>query len=193
MPADVLLLDNHYQPITIVSYKRAIYLMLSDKVDLVEQYADKVIRSTNLVLPWPAVVALKQYVRRRTKTSAAAPCRSPAVLARDSYRCQYCGLRPKRAGGLPDTRVLTVDHVVPKVQAVDGLVVLPWSGERVPVHSWLNVTTACDPCNNRKGGRTPDQAGMKLLRLPRVPNTFDLVRIALSRRSVPDEWRGHLR
>jgi 5-methylcytosine-specific restriction endonuclease McrA len=67
------------------------------------------------------------------------------VLRRDKYACQYCG----------NTKKLTLDHVMPRSKG----------GK----HSWDNVVIACEPCNSRKGDRTPIQAGMVLRTKPKAP------------------------
>jgi 5-methylcytosine-specific restriction endonuclease McrA len=69
-----------------------------------------------------------------------------AVLRRDGDACQYCGAVTPRP---------TVDHVVPRRLGGGG--------------SWTNLVTACRDCNQRKGGHTPEQAGMPLLRRPSAP------------------------
>ncbi|MHC4605603.1 MAG: HNH endonuclease [Planctomycetota bacterium] len=76
------------------------------------------------------------------------------ILARDEHRCQYCGARP------PAGR-LSLDHVVPK--------------SRGGATSWTNVVAACGPCNGRKGGRLPAEAGMRLLRRPGAPRRSPFV------------------
>jgi 5-methylcytosine-specific restriction endonuclease McrA len=70
------------------------------------------------------------------------------VLRRDNYTCQYCG-RPSHQ--------LTIDHVIPRHAG--------------GVHSWTNLVAACSACNRRKGGRTPEQANMQLLRSPYEPSS----------------------
>ena len=90
--------------------------------------------------------------------------------------------------GRPDYATLTMDHVVPKAQATDGYVRLPWTGKRVPTTSWENLVTACHACNGKKGSRTPSQANMQLATIPRKPSPIDGVRLTLARLPVPDEW-----
>jgi 5-methylcytosine-specific restriction endonuclease McrA len=92
------------------------------------------------------VIALKQYVK---------PSAHPAftrfnLFLRDRFQCQYCG----------SPNDLTFDHVVPRSQ-----------GGRT---TWENVATACAPCNLRKGGRTPKEAGIRLMQTPYRPTTWDL-------------------
>jgi 5-methylcytosine-specific restriction endonuclease McrA len=93
------------------------------------------------------------------------------IYARDQYRCQYCGQRRP-------LEELTYDHVVPRSQ-----------GGRT---CWTNIVTACHDCNMAKGGRTPQQAGMRLRNQPEQPTWLPAVVIRLSSRSVPDTWREYL-
>ncbi len=80
------------------------------------------------------------------------------LYARDGSRCQYCGRQFS-------TRELTVDHVVPRVLG----------GQ----HTWQNLVCACVACNARKGGRTPDQARMKLIRKPDKPRRNPVISMRL--------------
>jgi len=115
------------------------------------------------------------------------------LLARDGYQCQYCGVLPKTQGGSPNLEDLTLDHVVPRAQSRNGEVVLPWgSRKRVSVTCWENVVAACTDCNARKADRTPDQAKMKLMRIPHRPTPWDAVRMTLIKMKVPREWASYL-
>ena len=176
---DVLLLNADYRPVQIMSWERAVCLLLSDKVRTVVSYTDKMIRSENLEIAWPSVVSLVRFAR--VKTGPRLNRRN--VLARDGFRCAYCEDAP--ALGL-----LTMDHVVPRSKATQGRV--QQNGVWVPVTSWENLVTACAPCNQRKADRTPEQAGMALKQRPRRPNSADLMRIALSRANVPPEWLEYI-
>lgn len=180
---DVLLLNANYRPVRVVSWQRAVCLVLNGRVDPVEHYVGRTIRSPSFEMPWPAVVVLRAYVhlQHRVKFSRA------NVLARDVYTCQYCGESRRRV----DAHQLTLDHVIPRARSKGGGVVLR-DGRRVPVTSWENIVTSCSPCNRRKASRTPHEARMRLLSTPRRPSPVDAVRIALSRVSVPQEWSGYL-
>ena len=184
----VLLLNADYTPLKVLSWQRAIVMLLEDKVNLVTAYADRAIRSTGLEHPFPAVVALKRYSQFRTKVRF----NRQNVLARDAWTCQYCGAQPRRPGGRPALGSLTIDHVVPRAHAKEGVVTLPWNRRKVSVTCWENVTTACAPCNHRKADRTPGQAGMQLSRLPRYPNQWDLLWMATHWVDVPEEWSEYL-
>lgn len=87
------------------------------------------------------------------------------LFRRDESRCMYCGLEFHHAD-------LTRDHVVPRVQGGKDI--------------WMNVVAACQRCNQRKGGRTPEQAGMALLAVPFKPNVFEFMYLA-NHRIVGDQ------
>lgn len=141
----VLVLNASYEPLQLVSVRRAIILVLQEKAELVEA-AEQQLRARNISFDTPIVIRLVRYIKipRRLRL----PCSRRGVLARDRETCQYCGIQPGRTQ-------LTVDHVKPRSQG--GLTV------------WENVVTACRDCNHRKGGRTPDEANMVLMSKPRQP------------------------
>lgn len=147
----VLVLNATYEPLNIVSVRRAIVLLLKEKAEIVEA-AEAVVRSEHLSLPVPLVIRLVTYIRVPRRFGL--PVSRRTVLARDRYTCQYCGRQPGKAQ-------LTVDHVVPRSRG----------GKTV----WENVVIACGPCNRRKGDRTPQEAGMRLLSKPARPRYVALV------------------
>ena len=105
----------------------------------------------------------------------------------------YCGLSPRTRDGRIDRQELTLDHVIPRAQAQSGAVYLPWAKKWVNVTCWENSLTACRSCNSRKEDRRPDQTGMVMRALPRVPSQSDVLRMSLSRHShVPQEWVAYL-
>ena len=134
-----------YYPLSLWPWQTAIKAMFLERVDVVAHY-DREVHSPSASLKLPSVIALRQYVR---------PNEYPAftrfnLFLRDRFRCVYCG----------SYKELTFDHVVPRSQ-----------GGRT---SWENVATACAPCNLRKGGRTPRQAGMHIEREPIRPTSWQL-------------------
>jgi 5-methylcytosine-specific restriction endonuclease McrA len=157
-----LVLNASYEPLSIVSSRRAVCLLLADKAELVEA-DDAVMRSATLTMPAPTVVRLRYMVRVPRRAVAAVSRR--AVFARDEYRCQYCGARAD-----------SIDHVVPR--------------SRGGSHVWENLAAACRPCNMAKRDRTPDEAGMRLLRPCRAPRGSSWV--ALAAPGLPDAWRPYL-
>ncbi len=134
-----------YYPLSLWPCQTAIKAVFLERVDIVASYAREV-HSPSWTMPIPSVIALRQYVK---------PNEFPAftrfnLFLRDRFTCQYCG----------SPHQLTFDHVTPRRL-----------GGRT---SWENVTTACAPCNLRKGGRTPEQAGMPLLLKPIRPTSWHL-------------------
>jgi 5-methylcytosine-specific restriction endonuclease McrA len=162
-----LLLTQGYEPIQIISWQRAITLLALDKVEVVEEY-DALIRATSLVIQVPAVVRLRKLFRSSPK-----PVKFSRVniYARDGYRCQYCGLACT-------TDELTYDHVVPRSK-----------GGKT---TWENIVSACYACNRTKANRTPGEARMKLLSVPKRPMWMPAVQIRVSTTSVPDAWRDYV-
>lgn len=185
----VLVLNADYTPYRIVDLERAMGLLFANKAKLIMDYADKVLRSAHQVWQWPAVLVLVNYVREKTRVKF-----SPKnVLRRDEYTCQYCGVRPSHTHGKPDRSLITMDHVVPRAQARNGEVVLPWNKKRVGVTSWENTVAACKRCNSLKADRTPEQAGMRLAHYPIKPGTWDNLRIALAGGAdIPREWMDYI-
>lgn len=167
MTTQTLMLSQGYEPIKVVSWQRAITLLSLGKVEVIEEY-DREVRSTSIVIKVPAVVRLLNAFRRHKK-----PVRFSRIniYGRDRFRCQYCGNKITMGTG-------TYDHVVPKTQ-----------GGRT---SWTNIVTACEPCNSRKGGRTPVQASMRLRTRPIQPKWVPVMAVQVSQTSAPDAWRDYL-
>ena len=119
----VLVLNQSYEPIMVIGAKRAIILLLSEKVDAIENYRE-LIHSAYLTLPLPSVIKLKQYARIRRKGIVLS---RKNILKRDNHTCQYCGIR-----SVP----MTIDHVLSRKKGGED--------------SWENLVAACVPCNTRK-------------------------------------------
>ena len=138
------------------------------KVEIIEEY-DGFIRSTSIVVKVPAVVRLINAFRRVKKPVKFSRIN---IYARDGYKCQYCGAKPKKMTDL------SYDHVLPKSRG----------GRTI----WENITTCCFKCNSRKRNRTPEEANMRLRTKPERPKWVPAVAIRISRVSVPDAWRDYL-
>ncbi|MEJ2025571.1 MAG: HNH endonuclease [Deltaproteobacteria bacterium] len=164
---NVLVLNITYEPLKIVDWKKAITLLFLGKVEVLEEYGRE-IHSVSFSVKLPAVVRLLKMVKR-PKTPIKFSRQN--IYARDKYRCQYCG--DKFA---PED--LTYDHVLPRSR-----------GGRT---EWSNIVTCCVECNRRKGGRTPMEAGMKLIRKPSRPNWVPALRITRGVREIPQSWRDYL-
>lgn len=163
----VLLLNITYEPLKVINWKRAIALLFLDKVEVVEEYSRE-IHSVSFTIKLPSVVRLLRIVKR---PNSPVKFSRQNIYARDKYRCQYCG------GRFPSEE-LTYDHIIPK--------------SRGGKTKWTNIVTSCIPCNRRKGGRTPTEAGMKLIRKPSKPTWVPALKITIGFRDVPQSWRDYL-
>jgi 5-methylcytosine-specific restriction endonuclease McrA len=186
-PTHCLLLNADFTPLKVVTWKRAVELIFDERADLVEHYLDRFIRSVSTAQPWPAVVRLRQYVSSRARIRF----NRQNVLARDGYRCGYCGDAPKTQAGKPRLEDLTLDHVIPRAQSKNGTVRTK-EGRTLSVTCWENVICCCAICNLKKADRTPGQAGMVLRVQPRAPSTVDVLRMHLRKVDIPDEWITYL-
>jgi 5-methylcytosine-specific restriction endonuclease McrA len=161
--ASTLLLTPWYTAHKIITWQKAVTMLFGGDVEVVQEY-DETIRSPSVSMQMPAVVRLKRAlgsVKRGVKFSRV------NVLVRDGFRCQYCGEK-KRVGEL------NYDHVIPRARG----------GKTV----WENIVAACYPCNGKKGGRTPEQAGMRLLSQPSKPKTLPLLGPILDERRMNPAW-----
>jgi 5-methylcytosine-specific restriction endonuclease McrA len=163
---EVLVLNATYEPLSVVSVKRAIVLLLKEKAELVEA-AEARLRSENLTLPVPLVIRLVYFVKIPRRISL--PVTRRGVLSRDNYTCQYCGAMPHR-------KELTVDHVLPR--------------SRGGKTTWENVVAACEKCNGKKGSRTPTEANMVLRAQPRRPRYIAIA--ALSSAEARQAWSKYM-
>ena len=163
---DVLVLNATYEPLSVVSVKRAVVLLLKEKAELIEA-AEAKLRSENYSLPRPLVIRLVYFVKIPHRIIL--PVTRRGVLARDHYTCQYCSLMPPR-------QQLTLDHVLPRSRG----------GKTI----WENVVTACDKCNGRKGNRTPDEANMALMTEPKRPRYLAIA--ALASVEVKQAWNKYM-
>lgn len=176
METPTLILTPWMSAHRIVPWERAAFLYVQGrrpgdgkpiKIDVLETW-DEVIRTPNMEFKLPSVARLTRPVSAYKKGVKFSRIN---VFTRDNFTCSYCGRR------LPMNE-LNYDHVVPRIQG----------GQTV----WDNIVTSCYPCNDRKAGRTPKQAGMTLLKKPYRPKTLPMTtpRWPLSR--VPDAWLPYL-
>lgn len=159
----VLVLNSTYEPINVCSANRAVVLLLKGKAETVET-GPHVLHSERVAMAIPLVIRLTHFVR--LPHAEGRRLSRKAILARDGFRCQYCG----------STRHLTLDHIVPR--------------SRGGLTSWENVITSCAPCNVRKGACLPSEVGMSPSHKPRPPVPGDFV--LASQRVVPEAWLPYL-
>lgn len=142
MDSNVLVLNANYAPLNICTTRRAIGLLVTGKAEMLINGRGYV-RTVRISLPRPSVIRLGYMIKRPRPQVRL--CKRE-IFRRDNHTCQYCGARSVR---------LTVDHIVPRHR-----------GGEV---SWTNLVTACATCNVRKGGRTLEEARLRLLRPAREP------------------------
>jgi 5-methylcytosine-specific restriction endonuclease McrA len=160
-----LILNASYEPLCVVSGRRALLLVMDEKVEVVEEGdPDRLFHSERLAFHVPSVVRLKRYVKiPRTRSI---PLNTRTVLARDRHKCAYCG-----------EKATTVDHVNPR--ASKG------------VHRWENVVAACHSCNNKKDDKSLAEMGWSLLITPRAPVGAEASVVAFGGH-VDEEWKQYL-
>jgi 5-methylcytosine-specific restriction endonuclease McrA len=161
--SQALVLTQQYLPHKIVSWERAVTLVFGGKAEVVETY-DEEIRSVSITIKMPSVIRLLRAVRGSKRVIKFSRIN---ILARDGFRCQYCGVKF-------EMRELTYDHVVARSR-----------GGRT---TWENVVAACAPCNRKKGDRTPEEARMKLRKVPARPTSLPISMLRFDRRDAPSAW-----
>jgi 5-methylcytosine-specific restriction endonuclease McrA len=164
-----LVLNASYEPLKVVDWQRAMTLWAQGKVEIIAEH-DKEVRAVTFSFKLPSVVRLLKFVRSRLQKKHV-PFTRWNIYQRDGYKCAYCGQQHKAED-------LTFDHVVPA--AAGG------------TRSWTNIVSACYPCNRRKGARTPDQAGMRLLSVPVKPAPSPVFRVTFGLKHTPESWRDYL-
>lgn len=137
-----LVLNAGFEPLAVVSYRRALALVLNGKATIIEIIEDDPIWGVGVRFDRPSVVVLTRYVK--IPYGRLVPVTRRGVLRRDAHRCGYCG---KAAS--------TIDHILPRSRGGED--------------SWENLVACCLRCNNAKGSRTPAEMGWQLTVTPRMP------------------------
>jgi 5-methylcytosine-specific restriction endonuclease McrA len=157
-----LVLNATYEPLCVVTTRRALMLLLDEKAEMLH-HTEGLFRSERVAFSEPSVVRLRHYVKVPYQSRVALNRR--AVFARDGHRCQYCGATAEN-----------IDHVVPK--------------SRGGLHSWENVVASCRPCNARKRDHLLEETGLRLRRPPSVPRQRTFILVASGR--IRTEWEPYL-
>jgi 5-methylcytosine-specific restriction endonuclease McrA len=157
-----LVLNATFEPLCVVSARRAIVLVLKEKAEVVHA-SEHEYHSARAVIPAPSVIRLNYFVKVPFRARASLNRR--AVFARDGHKCQYCGATAEN-----------IDHVIPRSRG----------GE----HVWENVVAACRPCNTRKEDRFAHEAGLTLGRRPAVPRELTWIIVAVG--TVHPHWEPYL-
>lgn len=164
---NVLLLNASFEPLNVINWRKALKLLVLEKVEVIEE-TDARVHSVSFSMKIPSVVRLLRFVgfkKREIKFSR------QNIYSRDRFQCQYCGQKLL-------SEDLTYDHVIPRSR-----------GGRT---EWGNIVTCCIPCNRKKGGRTPEEAGLKLIRKPSRPNWLWGFHARYTLRNPPESWRDYI-
>lgn len=166
MNQEVLVLNSDYEPLNICNIRRAMNLVILDKVDILHENATMV-HTVTREYPSPSVVRLKSHIKRPRPQLRLS---RSSVLARDNYICQYCGVT---------AHDLTVDHIIPK----------RYGGPT----SWDNLVCCCKKCNSRKGDKTLAQIGFVLKQEPRRPKYVPFISLTKFISGARNQvWRDYL-
>lgn len=167
MKYNVLLLDSAMLPINTISWQKAMVLWFKQKVTVLA-HQDSEIAGEMWTFNVPSVIQLKGYVRKNIDKHIRFSRLN--IFSRDQFTCQYCAnhFQAKR---------LTLEHIHPR--------------SRGGPTNWTNVVAACFPCNQKKKGRTPEEAGMKLLKKPVKPASLHYTFVPYGQ-AVPEEWKPYL-
>ena len=161
--ASALVLNASYEPLCVVSGRRALLLMLNGKAEVLHE-SDEVFHAEKISFVAPSVVRLRHYVK--VPYHAGKTVSRRAVFLRDGGRCQYC-----------DKTAESLDHVIPR--------------SRGGSHTWENVVAACRSCNNRKRDRLLEETNFVLRKTPVMPKDRVWM-LSFSAKSNPD-WERYIR
>lgn len=163
-----LVLNANFMPLVTCSVRRAIILSYQGKAKVIEYDEQHEICSPSISMQIPLVITLLSHIHLPTKRIQ---LNKKNILVRDNYTCQYCGKKGKN---------LTVDHILPKSR--DGK------------DTWENQIASCQPCNNSKGDRTPEEAHMSFIsnKKPAEPSLFMMIQIRLNNMKNSDKWQRYM-
>ena len=163
----ILMLNMSYLPLGLIDWQKAVCLVWQEKAEVVEQ-SEETVSSPSVTMSIPSIIRLKKHVYVKRKGMRLS---RKNLLYRDQFTCQYCGVQ------FPASK-LNMDHVRPKSKG----------GKTV----WENVVTSCIIHNSKKGDKTPEEAGLRLIKQPEVPiwNLYDEIRSSV--REIPEDWKIYL-
>jgi 5-methylcytosine-specific restriction endonuclease McrA len=170
--SSVLLLNASYEPLAVVTQRRALSLIMRGRVEPACPEAVEM-RGVSDIFNIPTVIRLRYYVN---VPRLGMNWSRQAVLRRDKYVCAYCGVQPgdKQHGRILARQDFTVDHILPV--------------SRGGKNTWGNTVCACAACNQRKADHLPHEANMRLHWEPKTPRANYLVLSG----EIPAEWKAYL-
>lgn len=140
----VLVLNADYQPINVTSLQRGFNLVYKGKAEIVKSSDIPIVSSVGKFVR-PLIIRLLNYVSIKSRRVRVNRNR---IMRRDGHSCVYCGSKKN----------LTIDHIIPKSKGGDN--------------TWRNLVTCCLPCNLKKGDKSLEEVGMRLINKPTEPNIF---------------------
>jgi 5-methylcytosine-specific restriction endonuclease McrA len=176
----VLVLNKLWTAVNVITLQRAITMLFSEKAIIVDpskafatytwadwaklrsEVGEETVQGVGRRFKIPEVILLTNYdkiVNKQVKFSRR------MIHKRDDWTCMYCGKQP-------GTESLTIDHIVPR--------------SRGGLTTWTNTVCCCTGCNQRKNNRTPEEAGIKLMRQPKKP---DFAVFKVEKRFVCKSWK----
>jgi 5-methylcytosine-specific restriction endonuclease McrA len=150
-------------PVSVISVRKAIILLFLEKAEVIKNHNTIKLYSPSISFSIPLIIRLHNFYQAPKSIDLT----RKNIFKRDGMKCQYCGKRNTH---------LTIDHILPK--------------SRGGKDDWENLITSCDACNNSKGNRLPEEAGMKLLSKPRRPNPINFIKFHYPQ--YIDDWKDYL-
>jgi HNH endonuclease len=168
MARKTLLLNSTYEVVSFLKERRAIKLLINDKTEVIANWDEEITYASGS-LTLPAILRLKTPIKLGFLYAQFSRW---TLIKRDDFQCQYCGK-------ILTEKQISMDHILPRSQG----------GQK----SYLNCVVACHPCNRHKGNRTPEQAGMVLLRQPTKPNFISFYDCPGPHEDWHPEWNTYVR
>ena len=168
---DTLVLSSAYQPMAQVSWQKAISMWFAGRVEIVEVYENKKIKTVDEAIPVPSIVRFVGNVIKKFRFNRVVKFSRENVFIRDEGQCQYCGIEMTKAN-------FTLDHIIPSSQG----------GKK----AWNNIVACCKRCNQKKGNKSLKQAGMKLIRKPDTPVELVVENSKKFGRDIPKTWLDYI-
>ncbi|MBA4419396.1 MAG: HNH endonuclease [Syntrophus sp. (in: bacteria)] len=162
-----LLLNTTFEPINVLSWKKAVTLVFLGKVEVLKEY-EREIHGVSLTMKQPAVIRLLRLVRNNHVN---VKFTRKNIFLRDDHTCQYCGMK-----SVPGN--LTWDHIIPRSRGGSA--------------EWTNIVTSCKQCNLKKGDKLPEEAGMYPRKRPSRPYGFYMLMLFVGMKAMPDNWKDYV-
>jgi len=169
---ETLVLSSAYQPMSHISWQKAIGMWFAGKVEILEIYENRTIRTVDEIFHIPSIVRFVGNVIKKFEFNKTGKFSRDNIFYRDNKECQYCFKKLSRHN-------FTLDHVIPVSQG----------GRR----NWENIVACCHKCNQQKGSKTPKQAGMFLKNKPVKPLLIlKDNKLSFNLCDIPDAWKDYL-